>query len=82
MKVKTRVLEMVAPLVIRSLVASFSPQFIRDTIDVWIEKIEHYVRETDNKVDDALIPALEAFRKVIEIPVVGDPKPEDPNAAA
>lgn len=37
-------------------------------IDDLLDCVEEYVEQTENTVDDALLPAIEWFRRVIDIP--------------
>lgn len=69
---KNKIVEMVMPIFVNALLKSFSKDEIKRTLDDLIDRLEEYIRSTETKVDDGLLPIVYFVRNIFDIPDLPD----------
>lgn len=65
---KAKIIEMVLPTIISALLSAFPEDQVRRWLDSLIDIVEEKIKESDSKVDDALLPILKLLRSMFNIP--------------
>lgn len=65
---KEKLLTLLLPTLIQSLLSSFPEETIKRLLDSWIDQLEDYISLTQTKVDDTLLPIIYMIRNLFDIP--------------
>ena len=65
---KEKILKLVVTKVIEAFLGSLNHQQIKVELDHWIDRIESYVENSENKIDDTVLPVLKFARELFDVP--------------
>lgn len=69
---KERMIMMVLSQVVQGILETFDEQDIKKTLDGLIDELEDYIKNTNNKYDDLLLPGVKMLRNIFDIPDLDD----------
>jgi hypothetical protein len=65
---RQRLLAFLLPHILDSLIDKFSLTTVKYWVDLAIDKIEDHILETDNQIDDILLPYIYSLRTLLDVP--------------
>lgn len=74
MRIKTKLIEMLAPRIVETVLANFDEATVKKHLDKWIDLIEEKIEASPTKFDDALLPVIKTIRNIFDIPDLPDVK--------
>lgn len=72
---KNKIVEILLPMFVNSLLNSFDSDEIKREIDRFIDRLENRIELSDSKVDDSLLPVIYMIRNMFDIPDYPDDVP-------
>lgn len=71
---KEKILKYVVQTIIENFLGNLNEQEIREELDHWIDRIELRIEQSENQLDDSILPVLRFARTLFGIPDLPDVK--------
>lgn len=65
---KEKILSYFITTVVKTFLSSLTPQQIKRELDKLLDRIEDLVQDSENQLDDSLLPVLRFVRDVFDVP--------------